>query len=189
MESSGRLLLQVQRLCDDGRFKAKAAKRIPSSSFPTTAGKSSIFRQANLLSLPRKFMGYEDRVPTLDITSALAEEVISPALVVLRGNRTCRVVAANSGEGRSICVHVRDEVYHATRSQFYANAEVVRVRQFNPLSMKRAFSNSYVRLDINSAQIEDDEGIVNIFSSNVKDSEGDTIRHKKSCIIFHLKAS
>ncbi|CAI6008776.1 unnamed protein product [Closterium sp. NIES-65] len=302
MESSGRLLLQVQRLCDDGRFKAKAAKRTPSSSFPTTAGKSSIFRQANLLSLPRKFPaptrlirpprtprnppwaprttpspfrrlettmpqiegvgepsnphldpfftsslppfpvvplnsvppvvaapppppphsfppppppenftpasefpppppppnvllaspppnpppfppqsppppdppspggvnvsqpsgpgssfplcnpspircvfrfeGYEDRVPTLDITSALAEEVISPALVVLRGNRTCRVVAANSGEGRSICVHVLDEVYHATRSQFYANAEVVRVRQFNPLSLKRAFSNS-----------------------------------------------
>ncbi|CAI5950680.1 unnamed protein product [Closterium sp. NIES-64] len=89
-----------------------------------------------------RFEGYEDRVPTLDITSALAEEVISPALVVLRGNRTCRVVAANSGEGRSICVHVLDEVYHATRSQFYANAEVVRVRQFNPLSLKRAFSNS-----------------------------------------------
>ncbi|CAI7816300.1 unnamed protein product [Closterium sp. NIES-54] len=76
-----------------------------------------------------RFVGYEDRVPTLDISSALAEEVISPALVVLRGNQTRRVVAANSGEGRSICVHVPDEVYHATRSQFYANGEVVRVRQ------------------------------------------------------------
>ncbi|CAI7933250.1 unnamed protein product [Closterium sp. NIES-54] len=70
-----------------------------------------------------RFVGYEDRVPTLDISSALAEEVISPALVVLRGNQTRRVVAANSGEGRSICVHVPDEVYHATRSQFYANGE------------------------------------------------------------------
>ncbi|CAI5472045.1 unnamed protein product, partial [Closterium sp. Yama58-4] len=118
-----------------------------------------------------RFVGYEDRVPTLDISSALAEEVISPALVVLRGNQTRRVVAANSGEGRSICVHVPDEVCHATRSQFYANGEVVRVRQFNPMSLKQAFSNSFVRLDINSAQVEDEQGVVNIFSSKVKDSE------------------
>ncbi|CAI5460230.1 unnamed protein product [Closterium sp. Yama58-4] len=136
-----------------------------------------------------RFVGYEDRVPTLDISGALAEEVISPALVVLRGNRTCRVVAANSGNGRSICVHVPDEVYHATRSQFYANGEVVRVRQFNPLSLKQAFSNSFVRLDINSAQVQDEGGVINIFSSVVKDSEGDTMPYKESCIIFRLKAS
>ncbi|CAI5506308.1 unnamed protein product [Closterium sp. Naga37s-1] len=86
-----------------------------------------------------RFVGYEDRVPTLDISSALAEEVISPALVVLRGNQTRRVVAANSGEGRSICVHVPDEVYHATRSQFYANGEIDEMADAQGAFVTRAF--------------------------------------------------
>ncbi|GJP45712.1 hypothetical protein CLOM_g5060, partial [Closterium sp. NIES-68] len=136
-----------------------------------------------------RFAGYEDRVPTLDISGARAEEVISPALVLLRSNQTYRVVAANSGDGRSICVHVADEVYHATRSQFYANGEVVKVRQFNPPSMKRGFANSFVRLDINSAQVEGAKGPINIFSSNVTDFEGYAVPQRKSCIIFRLMAS